>query len=286
MKTKIYLFLAVILLGVSSVSAQLSLPRESQRQTISQIIGDTNVSVVYHRPSVKSREIWGKLVPYGEVWRTGANEATIFEISRDVKVNGQTLAAGKYSLHTIPNREEWTIIFNRTTEQWGSFNYDAKQDILRFNVKPAKAEFQETMVLGFDNVRMNTADFVIAWENVKVPFTIDVGDVAGRTLTDIRARMTNLKPEDAGTAQTAANWVLSMKLAASYNDALGWVNAGLKARETYPLMVTKARLLAELNRKPEAIATAEKAVQLGKSSTPAVNTANLEKMISDWKQQP
>ena len=150
------LFLLTILLCVLSVGAfaQLNLPRESNRAAISQTIGDTVVSIVYHRPNVKARKVFGgELVPYGKVWRTGANEATTFEISNDVKINGQVLPKGKYSLHSIPTETEWTIIFNKTADQWGSFEYDAKQDVLRVPAKPQAAGFHETMGLEFENIK-------------------------------------------------------------------------------------------------------------------------------------
>jgi len=283
MKTKFYLAVTLILLGCSSIFAQLTLPRESQRQSVTQTIGDTTVAVVYHRPNVKNRQIWDGLEKYGKVWRTGANEATTFEISNDVKINGQTLPKGKYTLHTIPNRDEWTIIFNKTAEQWGSFTYDQKQDALRVTVKPLKAELQETMSLGFENVKMNTADAVIAWERVKVPFTIDVGDVTGRTLANIRTQMASLKADDFRTPAQAAGWVLNSKMSANYEEALKWVDASIKTREGVGNLYTKARLLAELNRKDEAIATVEKAIAMGKAATPAVDTADLEKKLNEWK---
>jgi len=283
MKMKFYLAITLILLGCSSIFAQLTLPRESNRQSVTQTIGDTTVAVVYHRPNVKNRQIWDGLEKYGKVWRTGANEATTFEISNDVKINGQTLPKGKYTLHTIPNRDEWTIIFNKTAEQWGSFTYDQKQDALRVAVKPLKAELQETMSLGFENVKMNTADAVIAWERVKVPFTIDVGDVTGRTLANIRTQMASLKPDDFRTPAQAAGWVLNSKMSANYEEALKWADASIKTREGVGNLYTKARLLAELNRKDEAIATVEKAIAMGKAATPAVDTADLEKKLNEWK---
>ncbi len=283
MKTKLYLAVTLILLGCSSIFAQLTLPRESNRQSVTQTIGDTTIGVVYHRPNVKDRKIWDGLEPYGKVWRTGANEATVFEISNDVKINGQTLPKGKYSLHTIPNKDEWTIIFNKTAEQWGSFAYDQKQDALRVTVKPLKAELHETMSLGFENVKANTADVVIAWERVKVPFTIDVGDVAGRTLANIRTQMASLKADDFRTPAQAAGWVLNSKMSANYEEALKWVDASIKTREGVGNLYTKARLLAELNRKAEAIATVEKAIAMGKAATPAVETADLEKKLNEWK---
>lgn len=283
MKKTLYLVGILSLLCISNVFAQLNLPRESQRQSLSQTVGDTTVSIVYHRPNTKARKVWGELVPLGAVWRTGANEATVFEVSNDVKINGQLLPKGKYSLHTIPAADEWTIIFSKKWEQWGSFTYDAKDDALRVKSKPVKADFQETMSFGIENSTMNTAQVVIAWEKLKAPFTIDVGDVGGRTLAEIRKAMTNVKPDDLRTPGQAANWVLTMKMAANYEEAVGWLDAGIKNRETFGLLNTKARLQKELGKTPEAIATAEKAIQVGKAATPAVDTTGLEKMLAEWK---
>jgi hypothetical protein len=283
MKSKLYLLAVLVFFGFSSAFAQLNLPRESHRQSITQTIGDTTVAIVYHRPNVKGRKIWDGLEPYGKVWRTGANEATTFEVSNDVKINGQVLPKGKYSLHTIPNKDEWTIIFNKTADQWGSYQYDQKQDALRVSAKPMNTNLQETMSLNFENVKANTADVVIAWEQVKVPFTVDVGDVTGRTLADIRNQMANLKADDFRTPSQAAGWILSSKMTANYEEALKWIDASIKTRETMGSLNTKARLLAGLNRKAEAIAALEKAIAVGKATTPAANTAELEKTLSEWK---
>ena len=275
--------LFVLVFSINAV-AQLNIPRESARQEIMQTVGDTKIAVVFHRPNTKGREVWGKeIVPYGEVWRTGANENTTFEISNDVKINGQILPKGKYGLHTIPNKDEWTIIFNKVNNEWGSFKYDRKQDALRVSVKPSKIETQETMAILFENVKANTSDVVIAWEKVRFPFTVDVGDVTGRALADIRTQMASVKPDDARTPAQAAGWVLNSKMTANYEEALKWIDASIKVREGFNNLNTKARLLGGLNRKAEAIATAEKAIQIGKAATRAANTADLEKMIVEWK---
>ncbi len=283
MKNKFVLVGIITLFCCVNGLAQLTLPRESQRAEVAQVIGDTRVSLVYHRPNTKAREVWGKLVPFGEVWRTGANENATFETSRDVKINGQTLPAGKYGLHTIPNKDEWTIIFNKVNNEWGSFKYDAKQDQLRVTAKPVKAEFQETMSLGFENIKATTADVVMRWENLRVPFTIDVGNLNDRTLTEIRKQMSNLKADDLRTPSQAANWIYSQKMTANYGEAIGWLDASLKAKETSNALGLKSYLLADSGKKTEAIAAAERAIQLAKAMTPAGNTVDLEKRLAEWK---
>ncbi|HSK74273.1 MAG TPA: DUF2911 domain-containing protein [Pyrinomonadaceae bacterium] len=291
MKIKLVLFSVLLGLCTLNIFAQTTLPRESQRSSLSQTIGDTNLTIVYHRPNVKGRQLWGCqtadvipkggvtypcLVPNGQVWRTGANEATVFEVSKDVKINGQTLPAGKYSLHTIPNQNEWTIIFNKKWDQWGSYSYDQKDDALRVTAKPVEVGFHETMSFEIENLTPTTAQVKIVWDKVGVPFTVDVGDVSNRLLTDARRRMMSEPVQ-------MANFILSQKLTANYEEALSWVNDSLRIRETFGALSTKARLLAEMGRRDEAIATAEKAITLGKSSTPPANTATLEGLLAQWK---
>lgn len=282
MKTKIYLASILALVFASSAFAQLNLPRDSQRAEVVQTVGDARIAVVYHRPNTKNREVWGKIVPYNEVWRTGANENTTFETNREIKINGQTLPAGKYGLFTIPGKDEWTIIFSKVNDVWGTI-YKAENDQLRVKTKPQAAEFQETMWLGFENINATTGDAVIRWEKVRVPFTIDVGDVNARTLAEIRKQMTALKADDFRTGSQAANWIYTMKMTGNYAEAIGWVDASLKVRETPGALGLKANLLADSGKKAEAIAVAERAIQLAKTTTPVGNTAALEKRLAEWK---
>ncbi|MGI8555883.1 MAG: DUF2911 domain-containing protein [Pyrinomonadaceae bacterium] len=295
---KVFFIALCILILTAAVFAQLTLPRESQRQEIAQTVGDTKISIVYHRPNVKARKIWGCqtndflpkggvtypcLVPYGQVWRTGANENTTFEVTNDVIVNGKKLPAGKYGLHTVPNPNDWTIIFSKVNDAWGSFTYDQKNDALRVSAKPQTGAFQETMSINFDGVLPTATQVVIAWENVRVPFTVDAGDVSARTLTQIREAIKNRKADDTRPLNQGAGYVLSLKLKDNYAEALGWLDESLKTRETFGTLNTKARLSAEAGQKQDAIATAEKAIQVGKAATPAADTSDLEKLLAKWK---
>ncbi len=139
------------------------------------------------------------------------------------------------------------------------------------------------MTIGFQNVKPTTAEVVIAWEKVRVPFTIDIGDVIGRTLADIRTQLAKAKPDDFRTPAQAAGWVLSSKITANYEEALKWIDTSITAKENFGNLNTKARLLGGLNRKDEAVAVAEKAIKVGKAATPAADTTDLEKMIVEWK---
>jgi hypothetical protein len=149
-------------------------PRPSPNATVSQTVGLTEVTIKYSRPGVKNREIWGKLVPYGQVWRTGANENTTIKFSTPVKINGHELPAGTYGVQTIPTATEWTIIFSKDSNEWGAFTYKQADDALRIQAKPQPAEFRERMAFDFEDMTDNAAKVVLHWEKLKVSFNIEV----------------------------------------------------------------------------------------------------------------
>jgi hypothetical protein len=298
MKKNLGLLIAFIFVLNAGVFAQLTLPRDSQRQEIAQNVGDTRVSVVYHRPNVKARKIWGCeakelippannlypcLVPYGQVWRSGANENTTIEFSRDVSINGQPLPAGKYGFHTIPGRDEWILIFSKDNNKWGSFTYEEKQDALRVRVKPEKAEMQETLSFDFQNITPTTAKIAIRWEKIVVPFTVDIGDVYGRSLSMVREAIKTRKADDFRAYNQGAGYIYTFRLRDRYEEALGWLDESIKGRETFGNLQMKARILAEMGKTKEAVALGEKAVQIAKAATPPVNTAEFDKILADWK---
>lgn len=166
---RIILLLSVILVSYTSFcqSDDKSM-RPSPPSTVSGKIGDANVTISYSQPSVKGRKIWDGLVPYGQVWRSGANEATTFTTDKDIKVEGKLLKAGTYGFFTIPELNEWTIIFNKVAKQWGAFKYDLKDDVLRVKAKPSKSNsFNEKLIY-----TLNKNGLVISWENLMVPVEI------------------------------------------------------------------------------------------------------------------
>ncbi len=170
MKTKILLsFLGMAFFG-ATVSAQMGdkQKRESPPATMEATIGDAKITIDYSQPAVKNREVYGKLVPYGKVWRTGANEATTFETSADITVNGKKLSAGKYSLFTIPAEDgEWTVIFNENSEQWGAYKYDESEDAVRVSVNAVSHKMTERMTF------QNESNVIfLDWAETRVPLVI------------------------------------------------------------------------------------------------------------------
>src|SRR5215207_6461890 len=217
----------------------LRTPRPSQKASVMQTFGVTDLTITYSRPGVKGRKIWGDppagaaagtatlddesvrpkdavIVPYGHVWRTGANEATTFTVTDDVLVNGQPLKAGTYSLHTIPARDEWTVIFNGDPGQWGSFSYDEKKDVLRVKAKPqAASDSKEWLAFDIDPDGESAARVNIRWEKIVVPFTVEVKDVKGLAVAKMRAAVAAAKADDWQTPLQAANYVFLNNMTAN-----------------------------------------------------------------------
>ena len=171
-KSQQLLLLSVVLVmvGVFQLNAQQGHPRQSPKMTATGKIGEANVTITYSSPSVKGRKIWGDLVPYDKVWRTGANEATVIETDKDLLIEGKKLPAGKYSLYTIPGEKEWQVIINTQTGQWGiqrsgETTRDASKDVLVITVKPHPSDAMEESLV----FKINKKGFVLRWENLEVP---------------------------------------------------------------------------------------------------------------------
>lgn len=160
--------IALITFGVKAQDDKSKRPSPPAKVTETTSSGAV-ITIDYSQPAVKGREIGKEIAPYGKVWRTGANEATTFEVSKDVKVEGKALPAGKYGLFTIPNKEEWVVIFNKTPQQWGAYKYAEADDVLRVKVKPTKApQFTERMTFNVDK----SGKVSLLWGNEEVDFTV------------------------------------------------------------------------------------------------------------------
>jgi tetratricopeptide (TPR) repeat protein len=228
---------------------ELNLPRISQRALVVQRIGLTDVTILYHSTLVGGREIWGKTVPYGKVWRSGANENTTISFTDDVTIEGKPLPAGTYGLHTIPNADQWTIIFSKNSTSWGSFSYDEKEDALRVSVKPQPAEFRETLAYTFDDIKPESAAATIRWEKLAVPFHVGV-DVKALTLKSIHNQLRNTGGFTWSGYDEAANWCLDN----NYNleEALKWEDTSIKNEDRFENWETKSRILEAMGRKDDA----------------------------------
>jgi len=238
-------------------SALLDLPRDSQHSVVMQRIGITDITINYHRPLVKGRQIWGKVVPYGQVWRAGANENTTIAFTYAVTIEGQPLAKGIYGLHMIPGENEWTIIFSKTHTAWGSFTYNQAEDALRVTVKPQPSESHEALTYDFDDVKSDSAVAALRWEKVAVPFKIDVNvhDIVQASLPN---QLQGLAQYTWEAWDDAANYLLAQKY--DLEGALKYEDTSIGMEKRYDNLLTKSQILEAMGRKDEAEAATKQAL--------------------------
>ncbi|HEY3570789.1 MAG TPA: DUF2911 domain-containing protein [Thermoanaerobaculia bacterium] len=258
--------LLFVLTAGAALAQQLDLPRPSPNASVTQTVGITDITIKYSRPGVKGREVWGKLVPYGEVWRTGANENTTIKFSTPVKIEGHELPAGIYGLQTFPAQGDWTVVFSKDANEWGAFSYKPEHDALRIQVKPQPAPFRERMAFDFDDVTDTSTKVVLSWEKLQVPFTIEVDTPA----------LVQAKLKDAVRWQTpyqAASYCIQNDTC--LDEASRWLDASLAMQENFSNLRAKAMLLAKKN-DPGAAAYAQKALAAAKTTQPAPNPQQIK----------
>ncbi|MEW6212383.1 MAG: DUF2911 domain-containing protein [Acidobacteriota bacterium] len=271
--------LMLILIAASAQGQQMQvpygwvLPRESPPAKVSQTVGVTEIAISYHRPALKDRTIETNYLPFGKVWRAGANEATTISFSTDVTIEGKPLAAGTYGLFMIPGKTEWTVIFNKTSKQWGAFTYDETKDALRVTVAAQAGENVNRLQYSFPVVTDNTAQAMMQWGTIRIPFTISVDlekTASAKALTSF----------DWSAGWFAADFFYQRKT--NLEEALRWINASIAMNENPSNLFLKAKILAEMGRHEEAIQIAEK-IQVPNRQGSDRLKANLEKAVSEWR---
>jgi len=260
------LFLCLLLTLSYSTFAQLDTPRGSQKATVSQRVGITDIYIKYSRPSVNDREIWGKLVPYGmnnlgfgtateSPWRAGANENTIIKFTNDVTVEGQALKAGKYGLHLVINEnDKATVIFSNNHTSWGSFFYDPAEDALRVDVDTKTIPHTELLTFDFINIDATSATAVLNWEKKQIPFKVEV-DVTNIVLADIRKKLQDQPGFNRQTWEQAANFASNN--GGDLNEALTWIDNAIAgqfySQQTFNNTNIKAGILNKMDKQDEAV---------------------------------
>ena len=265
----------IFILSLTVIAQQIRTPRPSPDATVTQIVGVTELSIDYSSPGVKGRKIFGGLVPFGEVWRTGANEVTSITFSDPVKVNGNDLPAGTYGIHTIPGENEWEFIFSKDTEVNDGSNYDASKDALRIKVKPEEHHFMERMTFLFTDVTDNSVNVNLVWDKLAVSFKVET-NTNEIFLSNARKQL-SWSP-----AFQAAQYCLTANI--NLEQALDWIESSCLIDEVYWNTRVKAQIQYKLGMKNDAIATMEKAIDLGsKMESAPFDYDNMKKMLAEWK---
>jgi hypothetical protein len=257
---KLINFSLILVALVCTARAQngLNLPDVSQAAEIKQRVALTDVTINYHRPVVKGRKIWDGLVPYGKVWRVGANENTTFEVSDPVTIGGQQLPKGVYGLHAIPTADTWTIIFSKTNTGWGSYSYKQDEDALRVTVKPRPLqESEEALEYEFEDLQPSSATVTLKWEKLAVPFKVAVTDQT--TLDNIRAQMKGRGQFTWQAPDEAAQFCLSHNI--DLEEGLKWADMSIANEERFDNLSTKVDLLRALHKDDDATKAWAKAME-------------------------
>lgn len=275
------LFFAAAMMIPLMAQEQIKTPQPSPLATITQQIGVMEVKVEYSRPGVKDREIFGGLVPYNELWRTGANATTKFTFSDEVLIEGILVPAGDYGLYTIPGEEEWTIIFNKNLG-WGTNRYDEKDDAARFTVKPVKHSGNvETFTIGFSNIRDNWSYVDLSWENTIVQFKIEF-DVDSKVMAQIEQVMANPERNLANLYYNSADYYY--KNDKDLKQSLAWVEKAIQMRnDAFWMVRLKSLIQAKMGDYKNAIKTAEQSKALAQKAGNQQYVKMNEDAIAEWK---
>ncbi|HZV68322.1 MAG TPA: DUF2911 domain-containing protein [Saprospiraceae bacterium] len=263
MKKSFFLYLCILLSAVTTLPAQeIVLPRVSPKASVSYTIGLTNVEVHYGAPAVKERVIWGVLVPYNKVWRAGANEATTISFSTDVNIEGQNLKAGKYALFFIPGETEWTVIFNKKTDQWGAYEYNEADDILRFTVQPKMNEgMQERLTYTINDMKTDMGYVKLAWEKMRLYMRFKT-DVMEQSLANIMNAL-EAAPEEKKWEVYAKGAQFMLDADGNIDQALEWIKKSTDRASHSWNWYIRAKIEAKKGDYTSAVASGTKSAELG-----------------------
>ncbi len=283
MRRTVLAFLGVTALASAlPAPAQPRLPFPSPAASVWQEIGTSRVAIEYHRPAVRGRPIWGALVPYGETWRLGANEATTISLSHAAKVAGRDVPAGTYALFAVPGKERWTLVLNRKAKQWGAYFTAPKDDLFRFEVTPSAAPLAEWMTFSLDAVEPGTVRVAWAWEKLAFSFPVEF-DVPAIVWAEVDAAV-KAKPDDGNTLLQASRWALRRKERLAEGRA--WLDRSIALQESFWNRELLGNYLREEGKTAEAIVALRRAVELSKGKAPDGYWKALEETIAKWEAEP
>jgi tetratricopeptide (TPR) repeat protein len=257
--------------------------RVSPACTVSQDIGISKIDIAFARPAIKGRQIWGSLVPYGEVWRAGANAATVITFSHAATVAGKAVPAGSYSFLAIPGRLAWTLILNKKAKQWGVYEYKQEEDLLRWDAQPKAGPMLEYLDYRVIPVDTGNATIELGWEKLRVSFLVTF-DTKAIYWAHLEATLKQAPDTDWVPWHQAAKYCQDQAI--EPQKAVAWIEKSLRIGESFWNQETAARIYRDMKRRPEALTHLQKAIDLSKpGGAPKAYTENLEKELAVWKEE-
>ena len=270
----------MLIFNAAVTSAQLVLPQASPKATLSQSIGITDIKIEYHKPSVKGRVIWGDVVPYDSVWRTGANEATIISFSTDVKIEGTLLIKGKYALYTIPGKEAWTIIFNKKRDINGPYKYEKVLDAMQVKVKPKANEMTETMLFHISDMTLSSCTINLDWEKLRISIKVEM-ETDSLFMAYIKDFI-KAEPDDASVYKGGAEYTLTSGM--HLDLGIQWADMAIKFKPYYENYWLRGNIKAKLGEYQEAIEDYDKGLELAKNNKDIDQIkARYDKKVNEFK---
>jgi len=257
--------------------------RVSPAATLAQDIGISRIELSFARPAVKGRKIWGDLVPFGQVWRAGANSATVLTLSHAAKVAGRDVPAGTYGFFVIPGEKTWTLVLNKKAKQWGAYEYKPQEDLLRWEITPQTGPFLEYLDYRVLPADTGSATVELGWEKLRVSFPV-VFDTKAIYWAHLEETLKKAPDSDWVPWYQAAKYCQDLGI--EPQKALAWIEKSLKIGDSFWNHETAARIYRDAKRMPEALAHLQKAIDLSKpGGAPKEYTENLEKELVVWKGQ-
>ena len=274
------LLLAPVLLLAQAEQTRMKPFRESPAVTLSHDLGTASLKLEYARPAVKGRKVWGELVPYGQVWRAGANAATVLTFSDPVRIAGKEIPAGAYALFALPGPDTWTLILNKQAKQWGAYGYKPEEDLVRWTVKPRAIPHQEWLEYTVEPAGERAWRVELRWERLAVPLEVEV-DVRGIYWKHLQDTLARAKDAEWVPWYQAADYCLKQGIRPE--ESLAWIGKSLKAGESFWNQECMARILHKAGRTREALPHLERAAELAKGKAPKEWVEAVEKDISTWR---
>lgn len=263
------------------VAQQIEMPQASPSAKIAQKVGLTDVTVSYSRPSKKGRKIFGELVPYGAIWRTGANGATVLSFSTDVKIQGKDVPKGQYALYSIPDKKSWTIILSKNTKLWGAIGYNPEEDLIRFEVSPTKTKKEyETFEISFTNMTDKGADLTMAWDQTSASFHISM-DSDPIVMAQIKEYVLDKDTDNPTLLYEASSYYLNT--GRDLTKAYEWIQESVEADPKYWAYHLKAKIEVALGLKTEAIESAKESIDLAEEAQNPDYVGLNERLIQSLK---